>query len=97
MADDADDEVHFDMMYPYSHHMTSSSMSSLVEATHRSDSDPFDFSAYMDQVCLVTHLLFVLYNATLPGALDDADKLSPGDAPPILCQAGGSIRCHHRC
>lgn len=55
VADDADKTISFHSTGPYGHggHMASS-LSSLVETgSYIVHVDPFDFSPYMDQVCLL--------------------------------------------
>jgi chloride channel 3/4/5 len=51
VADEAEDEVHFHTTY--SHNMVASSVSSLLEGATDPTQDPFDFSAYMDQVSFI--------------------------------------------
>ncbi|TFK75368.1 hypothetical protein BDN72DRAFT_954992 [Pluteus cervinus] len=51
VADHAEEEIHFHTQYAH-HDMAASSVSSLLESTHHPDSDPFDFSIYMDQAPL---------------------------------------------
>jgi chloride channel 3/4/5 len=56
---DGDDEVHFHATY--GHHWASSSISSFQESPLLVQSDPFDFTPYMDQVCPKNEHSFVLY------------------------------------
>lgn len=56
VADEAEDEVHFQANYSHGILPASMSTSSLLEdETHRSD-DIYDFSAYMDQVCSTSEI-----------------------------------------
>ncbi|TFK44756.1 voltage-gated chloride channel [Crucibulum laeve] len=50
VADNSSDEIYFHTTY--SHDLAASSISSLMETAHLPNSDPFDFSAYMDEAPL---------------------------------------------
>ncbi|KAF9012379.1 voltage-gated chloride channel [Cyathus striatus] len=84
VADSAEEEVHFHTTY--SHNLAASSISSLMEAAQLLNSDPFDFSVYMDEAPLtvqnncpmeMVHQFFVKLGARYV-VITDTDGLYEG-------------------
>lgn len=89
MAGEAEEEVYFHTNYGR-REMMASSVSSLVDG--HAGINPFDFTAYMDQVSTTLSKQSTSSVKFVAGTSHNPVQRTPGACPSIFCETWGSIR-----
>lgn len=92
VADDAETQVRFHTIDVDEYHMTSS-VSSLAES--EDEDDPFDFSMYMDQVCVLSYVSYHGLTYGLLVSTHSSGQRSTANGAPVLREAWSSICGHY--